>query len=64
MKKREGLGSFYEKGGPMGVQMGIMSNPGIFAENNGAATFLIVNPACGLADWIICGKAFVVRDDG
>lgn len=64
MKKREGLGSFYQKGGPMGVEIAIMSNPGILAENNGAATYLTVNPACGLADWIIYGKAFVVRDDG
>ena len=78
MKKYPGLGSLYWefpkeralvltfKGGPMEVQMGIMAhnNPIIIGKNNGAAAYLTVNPACGLADWIICGKAFVVRDDG
>lgn len=40
------------------------ADPNILSSNNGAATFLTIDPDTGLSEYMICGKAYVVHDDG
>lgn len=62
-KYREGLAPSYRQGGAQGV-MNRFQEPGILAENNGAATYLTVDPITGYAEYITTGRVYVVQDDG
>jgi hypothetical protein len=63
-RHRPGLASSYEQGGADGAMMTMMQTPDLYADNNGAATYLTIDPEHGLAKYIVKGKAYVVQDDG
>lgn len=64
IKYKVGLGQHYRNGGEAAVMNVLMANPDFLAHNNGAASLLTVDPDNGLPEYTICGKAYVVRDDG
>ena len=63
-KYKKGLNQFYKEQGFDGVNAAIMADSGILSSNNGGGTLLNVDIDTGYADWIVCGKAYVVCDDG
>lgn len=58
------LGESFQEGGIDAVNQLLMMNPNIHRVNNGAATFLLLDPESGYATKIVKGKAYVVCDDG
>lgn len=65
-KSRKGLASYYRESGVEAMHNAVIQliSSGAFAKNNGAATFLTIDPACGLCEYLVTGKAYVVQDDG
>jgi hypothetical protein len=63
-KISKGFGECYQEGGNDAVNQFLMVNPTILQGNNGAATFLLVDPESGYANKIVKGKAYVVCDGG
>jgi len=64
MKYKVGLAQHYRSGGEAAVMNVMVSNPDFLASNNGAASWLTTDPDNGFPEYTICGKAYVVRDDG
>ena len=64
-KRKKGFAPYYRAGGVAAVERAMMAaGAGLMAGNNGAATFLNIDMTTGLAEWNVCGKAYIVRDDG
>lgn len=61
-RHRKGIRRLMIEGGMATVQSAMLS--GLFAENNGAGTFLTVSPDTGTSDYVVCGKVYVVLGDG
>jgi hypothetical protein len=63
-KHKEGLAPAYRRQGEAGVMMRFQADPALLSQNNGAATYLTMDPACGLSEHIVCGRAYAVLDGG
>jgi hypothetical protein len=63
VKHKTGLATLYCQGGEAAVGQAF-SNPSLIVNNNGAATFLTTDIATGLCEHMVCGKAYVVQDNG
>ena len=63
-KYKQGLAPCYRQGGEQGIMNRFMQDPGIFAHNNGAATYLTIDPVTGYSEYVTCGRVYVVQDDG
>lgn len=44
--------------------MALHGNPSLWANNNGAATYLTMDPDTGLGEYIVEGQTYVVQDNG
>mmetsp|Transcript_1292 Transcript_1292/g.1729 ORF Transcript_1292/g.1729 Transcript_1292/m.1729 type:complete len:392 (-) Transcript_1292:74-1249(-) len=64
VKSKRGLSSDYKSGGGEAVLNRTRREPTLLASNNGAASFLTLDPATGLTEYIVCGRAYLVQDDG
>mmetsp|Transcript_27716 Transcript_27716/g.67459 ORF Transcript_27716/g.67459 Transcript_27716/m.67459 type:complete len:194 (+) Transcript_27716:65-646(+) len=64
IKYKTGLAHHYRRGGEADVMQLVAFQPDLLSSNNGAATFLTTNVDTGLSEHIVCGKAYVVRDEG
>jgi hypothetical protein len=64
-KYKSGLTHSYQTGGKDGIMARyMMADPALLGQNNGAATFLIIDPVTGLSKYTICGRAYVLQDEG
>eukprot|EP00557_Chaetoceros_sp_GSL56_P011690 CAMPEP_0176479876 /NCGR_PEP_ID=MMETSP0200_2-20121128/1978_1 /TAXON_ID=947934 /ORGANISM="Chaetoceros sp., Strain GSL56" /LENGTH=162 /DNA_ID=CAMNT_0017875959 /DNA_START=36 /DNA_END=521 /DNA_ORIENTATION=+ len=63
-KLSKGIAEYFHEGGADAVNRLFLMNSHVFKGNNGAATFLLVEPASGYANKVVKGKSYVVCDDG
>ena len=64
-KRKKWLAPYYRAGGVAAMEAAmIAAGSGMLSSNNGAATLLNIELMTGLAEWMVCGKAYIVRDDG
>mmetsp|Transcript_27714 Transcript_27714/g.67457 ORF Transcript_27714/g.67457 Transcript_27714/m.67457 type:complete len:193 (+) Transcript_27714:65-643(+) len=64
VKHKTGLARHYRRGGETAVMQLVTFQPDLLSDNNGAASYLTTNVDHGLSEYIVCGKAYVVRDEG
>jgi len=64
IKAKKGMAQYYREGGEPACVRVLTANPGFLSSNNALASLLTIDPDNGLPEWTVCGKAYVVWDDG
>jgi hypothetical protein len=64
MKYQIGLAQHYRQGGEAACMIVLQRNPDFLHSNNGAVSWLTVDPINGLPEYTVNGKAYIVQDDG